>query len=1368
MSTLLRFPAVWSGIIVWACLLFAQQSSARPAHVRELVTERSANTRVYQVVHPPAEGLANVADCSRASYIFEKGTGINHRTPNGTWEKTDTTFTPASDDGFLVEAFRQRAPVRLRRFGGFNVEYRVGGIRILLGLESVGYFYRSTKQYSPVHRVREVPALATGDCVTFRDAFPGADVQYRNRPAAFKQDVVIKDVTAFLPLPPRSSPDAVFVVATRISIEDSSGPLPFVCAGLESVIVGGAPQFTFVDRDGWPVSFLARANAYDSTEPVSQTLSVEKHVVREAGGYLLLEGIPLNRLQKMQLPLVLDYILRPCTTLQSTPKDVNAKEVWSNRHTYWVSAPLQVTSGDELCIEPGTVVKLGAPNNNDDECIEALPVSDQTFGLNLYVTGLRQLPIVFTSYADDGYGEDIDTGEGGMPPETSPARGDYAAAIKITCFTHGIFSSPHSAPVRDCRVRYAANAIVDNFHVQVSNNVVRDCSVAIWAEKIDTPPFSENGSSSVYLNNLIVDCPVGVVHAKTEHYLLMYMINNTIDGAVFGFLGWNDGIQGGILFARNNLLTNCTVCGFYDYPWVHNIYDNLPLFTVEEEEGGGNEVEFNSFYAVGSGAGDAYWGEKRPQMNPVDLALFDQYLANNPYDLNNTDNGAHYLSPTYGPLDNIDVQEFPFPYAEFLALNTTLAPVPKATGAISSNQTWSTTVSLDSDGYVDGGYHHAPVDYVVGTGATSQNYRVYLDADVTIDDGVIVAFYRPADACVKPEIYVRDGSLNATSAEPDPIVFDSSYYLGTHFFDSTDGSAPGEREGGGIYVEAGGGTTLVEYCHFRHMDQAIYIDGWDEFTLKNNIFEDCYNGVYAVGNDELTIVNNAILGGHGKALALYDSVVSMFCNTIRNYTVGVDIKDYAEVTAFLNIVEGCKQAGFQCVEEGEFSPGYLILNPLASGGDSNVYFNNGTADNRDVVSQSGGWVSGYPAGPANPWLVAKSPLSGNPYYMPWHYADHVALAQNAPIEVATYQSRIPFRFSHLSTTASVAISAVENWPTGTWEVWIASLDNPGDASTRSVKAYAKLINGNFNTRTVYPNETAEGDLLVLIKRYDNETVTFGDGPTFLTIGLRNGSNLKMRMSKAEFLAAAQGEGFGRWVSSDGSTWHANETGPQPPGSEWDSVVDNNARYAIWTNNHDTLINPFIASVGDGAAVFRESTGRIHGHAGYYSLGTTMPKFNYDASGEPTMTPDALEYDFQFPDYFPLDAGYHRGGKILTDFIAPSGVSLWPGTDMEVEFSEVPEQGYTLSGNSIGDTGGSGMHAYGIAFFCWSDDGEVSSEEVVSCGEISGGAVQAVWHPLEEEVGTGRSGRIYLVVRDNAGNYGIHPSDGTLTINNSAK
>jgi len=309
--------------------------------------------------------------------------------------------------------------------------------------------------------------------------------------------------------------------------------------------MGGGSDFE--DEAGKTVHYLARGKAWDSEEEPTQ-VPVYKRVVRDENGTYLLEWIPWENLSKMTFPVTIDYI-------QRTNSSVGNK-VWDRHKTWWVSSEYTINNGDDLVIEPGTVVKIGNTSTSN------VRIKVQSGG-RVIAVGEPYDPIFITSYADDGYGEDIDTGQGGLPSEATPDQSDYYSAFYFNA------AGTQNSEIRNCRIRYALYGLysLDTvINTEVRDNVFCNCNQPVHQERSS----SSYASTGTYVNNLIYDCSYGFVIANYGYYTLAMtatLRNNTVDSVpTYGVLATcSSGYLHLTMTAQNNVVTNAGY-GFRNYP----------------------------------------------------------------------------------------------------------------------------------------------------------------------------------------------------------------------------------------------------------------------------------------------------------------------------------------------------------------------------------------------------------------------------------------------------------------------------------------------------------------------------------------------------------------------------------------------------------------------------------------------------------------------------------------------------------------------------------------------------------------------------------------------------------------------------------
>jgi hypothetical protein len=1195
---------------------------------RELVNQRNAHTRVHEFIHrvpivDPLNAHPGTDTVESRRTVVEKGTDINYRDDQGQWQKTNTAIELSHTEGFIYEAAKQRAKVRFAPLGGLNVEYEVGGGSVRLGIRSIGYFDRSTGQRHLISSATNVSPQIRGNSLLYVNAFPGADIEYVNENVDFKQNVILKDKNR-LPNPATygmSATSTYFVVVTEIDVSASNKRLWADGVSLESVAAMEASEFRFKDIDDRIVHYLARGKAWDSSDPqVEET--VYKRVIRRDGKMYLLEGIPYETLMQMTFPVTIDYI-------QKTTGSVG-NEVWDRSKTWWVSSAYNINNGDTLVIEPGTVVKLG-----DDSAGYAEKINILSGGV-LKAVGEPYSPIIITSYADDGCGEDIDTGVGGLPSEITPAPSNYTSAFWFN------YCGSNNSEIQFCRIRFAHYGIFA-YDTQL-NNDVRDNIFYQCNRGIQQHIANAATSSADYINNLISDCSYPILLANQTSYtysLTANLYNNTIDGA-YSIGVYTYCVNGGLtltMTAQNNIVTN-TNYGFHD--------------------GQGNmthssgTISHNGFSNVSTNYGTGFSGT-----TTRDLVTTNPYVTSS--------NGNYYLDQTTifedggtGSLATLGLDD-----------KTTIMPTEVSVGdAYSSNQTWS-AVAYDTS-TVDLGYHHPRVDRLIGNNATASGsyitYYTAIDVDLTIDPGVVIASYRPTASDVYPGIYIEsDGTIDAEGTSSSPIRFDSSYYLGTNFYNQTGSSTFGQiAQHMGVLCYGDG---AFSYCHFRHCFGAICYYHNPVEPIANNVFERCYCGIYVEDTDTdwlnpVQINNNLFLDNESSALAVYSddysSCAEFFANTVQNCNMGVYLRvvavgPHSYVDFDRTIIMNCKIAGVTGCDDEAWQD---LSQKVHFWEDTNLFWNNGIDEDLSVDSDT---LTVYDSPVIdNPLLVSKSSETEER-----EYHGHYLLQNNGDA------SEIPFRFSKVATTGAVAINDVNNWPDGNWDVYVCALENLNDYPTVEGKAWFTYYEENY-TSGVYASAYTESDMLVLVQCNGGDICSNGD--PYFDVQMKNGSEIRVYLDGSELEYMSSGEKIGYWIALDGSAYYANKA--HSGEASWDDVVDQNARYAMRFDS-------------TGLARSAEDAG-----AESPALEICGPGMFFEAS---TSTAGGT-------DYYPTDAGYHYGGSVVVDHVYPdSSVMTWAANSSYI-YSDADDllyyknhTGETITLTATMDTGETNPY-----LLCWTE------------------------------------------------------------------
>jgi hypothetical protein len=1098
-------------VVLFSAGLVAQ---AELVSSQELVNQRNAHTRVHEFVHrvpalDPVTGLPSeneIIETTRT--VVEKGTDINYRDDEGSWQKTDTAFSLSNVEGYTYTALKQRAKIRFAPLGGFNVEYEIGGGSVLLGVRAIGYFDRSSGQRRLLANVSNVSPQCQDNRLIYANAFPGADIEYVNENTEFKQNVILKDKER-LPDPASygmSATSTYLVVVTEIDISESDKRLWADGINLESVAAMETKHFSFKDYDGRTVHYLAHGNAWDSSSE-QMICKVYKRVIRENGRLFLLEGLPYEQIMAMTFPVTIDYIQK---TSGST-----GNEVWDRGKTWWVSSIYNINSGDTLVIEPGTVIKIGSSSAGYTEKLNVLS------GGVVKAVGEPYNPIFLTSWADDGCGEDLDTGADDLPSETTPAPQDYTSAFYFD-------GGSNDSEIQFCRIRYAKYAVF-SINTQL-NNAIRDNILYQCSRGIHQQISTATTSSANYINNLISDCSFPIVidnETGNAYSMTANLYNNTIDGAyLYGvYCHCLNGYINLSMTAQNNIVTN-TNYGFYD--GASNVSHDSGIVS----NNGFSNINNANYYGGISGA------------TTLDLN------TTNPYE--SSSNGDYYLDQSTsfqdggtGSLTTLELDD-----------KTTIEPNQVlVSSSISSDATWS-KVSCDT-GDIDLGYHHPRVDYLVGDNATSGDYRVNVGAHLTVEAGVVGSFYRSPDLSCYPQLYFTGATqeITAVGTPSEYILLDSAYYLGTNFFNNR-GSFNDCYHAYGFFFNSINNDVYPEFsfCKFRHLFAIQVYQNDHKTPIENNIFDQCYFSTViwhprgTSSSNRATFRNNLCMNAYYSGFyAAGDSEVMHIeasNNTLVNCERGIYIKssgNYHDVTVYAerNVIINNETFGIGGSSSGSSAKQKLDLETP----DTNIYWNNGIDVDDTYLT-----VSGTVADPTSPLPATLSSAT-----------EELDSAGFYISQVSSDASIIPFEVLDGCFDVDDPLENLTNWPTGTWEVEIYGLDdiNQWEDSPYPDPMLEACLSGE-TLEVDEPMSANSGNMLIVI----TNSISGGD-PTstpYFDAVFDNGSRIRMYFSIADLTGIGVGESLAFWVALDGSTYYARAN--QTSTSTTNDQVDQNSDYAM--------------------------------------------------------------------------------------------------------------------------------------------------------------------------------------------------------------
>ncbi|MBE7559930.1 hypothetical protein HS125_13695 [bacterium] len=1212
----------WEGITPSssASSSFLPSGAAVAADFQENVALRDAHTRVWEATHHqvfvhPITGQPTSLEVDVPSQIVEKGTDINYRTPEGAWERTDTTIQPAGPNpavaGAVLEAVRQRAKIHFSPTGenSWNVSYSVDGQAIRTGVRALALFVPETGQRHIIGIAQVCSPVADGNRAVYSSVFPGCDVVYDNGNVTLKQNLILREDFT-MPDPASygmNAASAMLVVITEIDLSQTDRAVVARTRegelNLRATALADASVLEFRDNDGHAVHRFEPGFAWSGSgvaqvsRPVTDNgLPVWKRFQWEDGKLLLLEGLRYTALAELRRPVVIDYV--------QTAVPLGKDEVWDRNKTYWITDPYYV-HGCKLVIEPGTVVKFGDDDNNDDECIVVTNTGV------VRAVGEPYLPIFLTAYSDDGYGEDTDTDdeEDEFPDEVTPTRGSFAAAFYFHAATG------NDSKIQFCRFRWAADGIVN--HRSGIDNAVRDCifnECEAAVRELDWSEASVGQDPSMTLtNNLVYACDNGVILSATSPYgemgqqvdMTMHLYHNTfddVDGSAV-LITSNDPEIALTMTAKNNVMSSCAY-GFND--------PDSKIATVDSTL----DTDYNGFANLSSSSA-CYTGWFSDGGNSP------SYESDPQFDTNNVSNGNHYLDQQGAFVDCGDGVLSDY------GITGMTTKAPTEFDAVNEQNAYGTTtmsVATADTGTIDLGYHHPRVDYIVGCNPTKgslESTTFGSNATLTVNSSVVVAMFRPnftstANAFFTNLLCLGTAHINTgiqqTSSKPfdreDMVHFDSSYYLGTKFvamrFMDEENSYGAFTDAGAVWLH--GHYSEVWASLFRHMHIGLVFDTCKQTAdehMKGNVFERCDAGIFAYNllpteeqvqdyDDFSNLHTMYDLFLNVKFVACYldtdDTEYGYLC-TFHNHTmlncpygVWMDANGYQTYWATvlqcdLNCFVGCREAGISGVPDYEDMQRVYFGSKWDFSGPEphDCFWNNGVDLEPDTVTIMYSYVNHQ-----NPFLVSLAGCSV--FEKEWQ---SVYLSQKTGDA-----SRLPFQIGQVAGDSSV-INDVAGWPDGTFTVNVYGLSNLSQWSiVYDSRAWVTITDNSAGTPGYDTDVNDPQDLLIQITR------TAGDpgaesGHCSFDLKLANGSELTIYLDKNTIGDIAWSESVCVWVGMDGSTFAAN--------ADWtssdvlDEMVMRGARFAMWYASGALMVSRYDAAGTSPAVDMYQTSGGSNGY-----------------------------------------------------------------------------------------------------------------------------------------------------------------------------
>jgi parallel beta-helix repeat protein len=533
----------------------------------------------------------------------------------------------------------------------------------------------------------------------------------------------------------------------------------------------------------------------------------------------------------------------PVTVIDS---NIEENTTWEEGNVYLLTSNVNVTAGNTLTIEPGTVVKFGAGRS--------MTVTGQ-----LIANGTEQQLIFFTSERDDAVGGDSN-GDGDA---TVPAPNDW---LQINISAPGSEIS-HSV------IRYGgsttssgvinANAPVALSDIIVSNNFRNGVYSSVNQSGWSNIRTIDNSIYGIYIFEAALSMTGGESALNGSDGLRIRSAQNETLIDIDGFVSSDNGANGIRIESlsnrqgtRINSLTNSVISG--------NSSNGLLLeFSLEGSQlFADNTIENNSGHGV----------SLQHNMEPEDIVFEGNTF------LNNGQTGVRSDAATF--IDNV-FEGNRFGIGAWRSLGHIYTDGNGVDGNTFSGNTYPGAIALYAESLrgtlsatVPASFEH-PV-YILATGGTgnSPSDVLVIEAGVTI---------KTAPELVSATTTLRlDGQLIAEGTQENPIVFTSLYDhdFGGDVSRIDDSSSPARGNWGGLRLHRGGGVeSVLRHVYFRYARTGLAL-GDVQFASPPGV-------VYANTFEDIWVDNNSFNG-----LEIREAAVTMErLRATDNTRSGVELVD---------------------------------------------------------------------------------------------------------------------------------------------------------------------------------------------------------------------------------------------------------------------------------------------------------------------------------------------------------------------------------------------------------------------------------------------------------------------------------------------
>jgi parallel beta-helix repeat protein len=565
--------------------------------------------------------------------------------------------------------------------------------------------------------------------------------------------------------------------------------------------------------------------------------------------------------------------------------------------TYVLLDDVTITSGTQVTVDPGVVVK--ALSGSVDIFCEG----------GLKIAGTEAAPVIFTSIADDNYGNPSDTQRNGNA--TSPAKGNWGSIVYRST-TDDAFSTVNYA-----KILYGGTFAINsnpaslwfsNASNTVSNTLVSDASgygiglegdaapnltgnitiqncglepigfylTANPVTNLSSPVFIGNGTNGLRIFNQTITTNVTLAKRNASGIVnVAYVLEDMTVGANTVFT-INPGIV--LKFKERWIYTNNNIY----------VYGALKAVGTQEEPVYFTSIADDSKGGDTNGDGNASvpgvtWGGVRFLESGISAqnVMKNCVLAYGAYDYYLQSRGVIDIRNSYADIDACVIENVHFgvgitgsanPHIRNCQIsNVTYTPVLMslfAAPVFSDNHfanagyaaigIFPETYSVDATVPVRnfGGYDN--ITYLLFSSPSDGVNRINSGTHITVPEGIVFKSYSNSSNVNYPMLFI-DGKLTVNGNAEKPVVFadaDNDDYGNPRDTRSNGYTLPANSGGayGLVFSDISDDASSISHAVFASLSRGVHLNQASP-TISNSRFENSYTGIYLSGVSEPRINN---------------------------------------------------------------------------------------------------------------------------------------------------------------------------------------------------------------------------------------------------------------------------------------------------------------------------------------------------------------------------------------------------------------------------------------------------------------------------------------------------------------------------------